>query len=339
MGNDRWNRIHHLAAELCQLAPWKLIEETDLFGIASPVTGITWFMSVMGSAGEFRALAAYEGPYALSRFWELYDNEPQAAYSASVLTIPHMMLSFGSREQTDPVQAAMLEELPESFGGEWPEVKRIVPGLLPETPGDAWLDEFILLLEQTLQVLPRAMDNLMLLQPDGDEDVYLIREQGKGKTRTWKDKYRKVEFVPPPSFPEPSEEMRQSLSLLPKGNSVLQWHCQMLPLPLKEDGKPACFPFMVLLVNKRTGLVEAQQVLTPFPDYPAMVGQLPAHLFYEIANLGFRPRCIEVKDPLLHSMVHALLRPLGIGLIYSKQLRETEQALDAVTERLRRREG
>lgn len=337
MGNDRWKRIHHLAAELCQLAPWKLIEETDVFGIASPVTGTTWFMSVMGAAGEFRAISAYEGAYGLSRFWELYDNEPEAAYSASVLTIPHMMLSFGSREQTDPAQAAMLEELPEGFGGEWPELKRVVPGLLPETPGDEWLDEFTMLLEQALQVLPRAMDNLILLQPDGDEEVYLIREQGKGKVPAWKDKYRKVAFVPPPSFTKPSDEMLQALSSLPKGNSVLQWHCQMLPMPLKEEGKPACFPFMVLLVNKRTGLVEAQHVFTPFPDYPAMVSQLPVHLFYEITGLGFRPRCIEVKDPLLHSMMNTLLRPLGIGLVYSKQLRETEKALEAVTERIRRK--
>jgi hypothetical protein len=289
----------------------------------------------MGSAGEFRALSAYEGSYALSRFWDLYDSDPDAAYSASVLTIPHMMLSFGSRELTDPEQAALLGDNPEGFGGEWPELKRVVPGLLPVTPGDDFIDEFILILEQSLHVLRRSMDDLNVFPPNGQENVYLVREQGKGKTKAWKDKFKTVEDEPLPAAVEPNAELLKALSVLPKGNTVLQWHCQMLPLPLKDKDRPACFPFMVLLVNKRSGRVELQNLFTPFPDYVSMLGQLPGNLIAGLNQLGFRPRCIEVKDPLLFNMINDLLRSLGIGLVFKPRMTETEEAIEAVTKQLK----
>lgn len=336
MQNERWNRLHHLAAELCQLAPWNLIEETDIFGITSPVTRTTWFVSIMGSAGEFRALCAYEGSYALSRFWDLYDNDPTAAYSASVLTIPHMMLSFGSREQTDPEQAALLGDNPEGFDGEWPELKRIVPGLLPETPGDGSLDEFILILEQSLSVLKKALDDLMLLHADPREDVYLVRTQGKGKSKAWKDTYKQVEDESLPDPEQPDAELLAALSAMPKANTVLQWHCQMMPLPLKEKDRPHCFPFMAMLVNKRSGVVEVQNLFTPFPDYLTMMGRLPGNLVSGMHQLGFRPRCIEVMDPQLYRMVNVVLRSLGIGLVFKSHLPETEAAVEAVTRQLRK---
>ena len=58
---EKWREIHRAAAELYSLAPLDYLEETDIFGVRTTITGRTYFISVMGSAGQVYALSVYEG--------------------------------------------------------------------------------------------------------------------------------------------------------------------------------------------------------------------------------------------------------------------------------------
>jgi len=47
-----WKEIFHLSEELYIQAPWTYMAETDIFGVRTPGSGKTYFISIMGSAGE-----------------------------------------------------------------------------------------------------------------------------------------------------------------------------------------------------------------------------------------------------------------------------------------------
>jgi hypothetical protein len=118
-----------LAAELYLLAPWKYMEETDIFGVQTALTGKTYFISIMGSAGQVRAVSAYEGNNALEQFWEM-ENRPDVE-PETIMLIPHIMLSFDNKKNIDNTQKEIFKITGPHPGKlkEWPDLKRVIPGL------------------------------------------------------------------------------------------------------------------------------------------------------------------------------------------------------------------
>jgi hypothetical protein len=134
-----WTEIHRMAEELYMLQPWEYMEETDTFGVRTNLSGKTYFISVMGSGDQIRAISAYEGAPGLYGFWELEDNP--SIRPESVLLIPHIMLSFVSKAILDMTQKEILKitGFDKRKLREWPEVQRIIPGLVPAIPDEGIL--------------------------------------------------------------------------------------------------------------------------------------------------------------------------------------------------------
>ena len=55
-----WREFYTQAAALYKMAPWTFMQETEIFAIKTTRTGTRYFISIMGSAGEYPAMAAYE---------------------------------------------------------------------------------------------------------------------------------------------------------------------------------------------------------------------------------------------------------------------------------------
>ena len=49
---DHWKRLYELAAEIKKLAPWRWMQEADLFAVQNPDTGENGFFCI----GEFQAI-------------------------------------------------------------------------------------------------------------------------------------------------------------------------------------------------------------------------------------------------------------------------------------------
>jgi hypothetical protein len=335
---ETWRNLYELASQLYRLAPWSHLEETDVFGIKSPVTDKKYFISVMGTAGTLRAVAAYEESTALGQFWDLQLSG--SADSGDVLAIPHLIVSFGSEAETDAEQLKLLRSLGTDFGfnDEWPEVKRVVPGHYPVDPDEAMLNELVIILGQALEVCTRAAGDPEFIHPEAmDEDIYLVREQVKQKdTLVWADKYRKIAIKPLAYKVTWKRADVDALNALPSSQAVMQAHFQMMPLPVKDEGKPGLFPFIVLLTNKKTGRVEGYFLAVPDPDYETMLGSIPLIFLNYIRTLGFRPRLIEVKSPLLAEMLEKPLEQCGIRLLSAEKLTTVEAAIEHFLEAMQK---
>jgi hypothetical protein len=80
--------LYDLAIQIKRLAPWQWMEETDVFGVAHPETDELGFVSVMGSVGEYEAVAVYVGADGLYDFIDLQDDE--SATPQRLIEIRHL---------------------------------------------------------------------------------------------------------------------------------------------------------------------------------------------------------------------------------------------------------
>jgi hypothetical protein len=327
---DTWRTVHDLISEFYKLQPWSFLEETDIFGIHSPLSDKKYFISVMGSTGTLHALSAYDGPKALHQFWAV--EESGDSDYGEILTIPHTIVSFNEEELTDVNQLEMLRSIHKDFGYtvEFPEVKCILPCQFPKDPDESQLKDVIIILEQALDVCRRAKEDPDLLIPDEDEpDEYLMREITRTKNgNTWTDNYRKIKFPSLAPKVKWQRKFTDELISLPASKAVLQLHYQVLPLKVKGEGDTIYFPVTVIMTNKKTGYIENNQLLTPDPDYDTILGLIPDIVFEFIKTLGFRPRCIEVKKQVLFEMLYEPMKLTAIKLIIQENLQSVEEAVN-----------
>ena len=108
----------------------------------------------------------------------------------------------------------------------------------------------------------------------------------------------------------------------------------MLPTPVKEKGKKGCFPFMLLLVDKQSGMVPGMNMLTPQPDLHTMYESIPQKLLEEITNLGFRPKKIEIRSELLFVLLHKVLKEAYCSPERVGQMPQLDEAVESLRSHL-----
>lgn len=337
---DTWRTVHDLIWEVYKLQPWSFLEETDIFGIHSPLSDKKYFISVMGSTGTLRALSAYDGAKALNQLWAL--EESGDTDYGEILTIPHIIVSFDEEKNTDVNQLKILRSIDKDFGytDEFPDVKCILPCQFPKDPDESQLKDVIIILEQTLDVCRRAKEDPDLIFSDEIEpDEYLMRENSRTKDgNTWTDKYRKIKL---PSLTPKTKWHRKyadELVSLPASKAVMQVHYQVLPMMVKGEGDTVYFPVTVIMTNKKTGYIENNRLMTPEPDYDTILGSIPNIVLEFIKTLGFRPRCIEVKKPFLFEALSEPMKATSIKLVIQENLTSVEEAIDHFIESAREKD-
>ncbi len=308
-----YREIYRLASEIRHMEPWKWMYETDLFGVKIPGNDRVYFVSVMGADGRFFALSAYKGYEGLAQFLNFHEHAGTMP-PETILTIPHLMLSFTDREMLsrEHLESIKLSGVKFRGKGEWPNLEEFVPGFTPVFPEGVALSDLPLLLNQAALVLNRAREDPGCLFREGDPlDAILVRTpSGPSGRLEWKDRYETLD-------PERggkgfhlvySRKTRAEVSRLPEGPQVIQVDLVLLPSPVKEKGSKGYFPFVLLMVDKQSGMVPGMAMLTPEPDLHTMYESIPQKLLEEIAKLGSRPKKVEIRSELLFTLLQKALK-------------------------------
>jgi hypothetical protein len=339
--------LYMLADKIRRLAPWENLYESDLFGVQVPGTDLVYYVSVMGSEGEFRALSFYKGSEGLTDFLEFSSivdqlSRPELSEEGMLrastmignpICIPHLMLSFMDREELGRQDLAAIKKSGKSFRGKgnWPRIEEIVPGYIPVYPAKEILIELYLVLKQILLVLERAVeDKRYLIREEDPEGTLLVRvPTGKGPKFRWKDHY----LLPDPGWGEVSYAVhitagtRSALSHLPKASQVLQLDLFMLPTPVVEKGSRGYFPFVLMLVEKGSGLIRSTSILAPQPDLRSMYESVSQRVLDELVQLGHRPSKIEIRTDLLFDMLLEILEEAGCSVERVDRMPEMDEAI------------
>jgi hypothetical protein len=327
-----WSRLYEAAIAVKEMAPWEWMTETDLFGVQNPETDEWGFISVMGILGEHLSLALYLGAEGLYDFLAIH-HLADAAPAEAVLDIVHLQASFEDREILRPEDREVIKDLGLKFRGRqsWPLFRSLRAGHLPWYL-EGWEARFLALaLEQAMDVALRFREDPGMWDDLGDEE-YLMRVPRKAEQElVWEDHIVRV----PPPLPEPIaitivmqalEEARQ----LPRGSHTLEVDLFRTPRPVvDEPGDRPFFPYMLLVVERESGLVVGSELLKPDPSPQAVLGLMAENLISCLLDLGSVPHQISVRSRLESQLLRPLTDELGIKVKPVRVLRSLDEAREA----------
>ena len=342
--------LYVLADDLRRLAPWEFLHEDELFGVQVPGSDLVYFVSVMGQAGELPAVSFWKGYEGLTDYLEFTaelehladpDRSASGMQRASVMpgnpmTIPHLLLSFNDREQLQKEDLAAIKKSGVRFrgNGNWPCFEEIVPGYVPVYPGRASLKELFLVLQQTLILLKKVQEDEYYLQQEGSQGPSLLirTPAGKGPRFRWKEHMLEIDprWGETSYLVDVSSRSRQALVRLPEANQELQLDLIMLPAAVKEKGSKSYFPFVLLMVDKYSGLVTSTSVLAPKPDLRSLYESLPQKVVEELLKLGHRPSEIEIRPDLLFELLDEILGTAACRVSLVEEMPEMDEAIGSM---------
>jgi len=323
-----WRQLYDAASRLKALAPWAWMTEADVFGVQHPETGALGFVSVMGMLGEHYAVTVYLGPEALEQFWALQQADP-AGDPERVLEIPQLQASFENRDMLHKQDHRLIQQLGLKFRGRqaWPLFRSFRPGFVPWflEPGEV---QFLsLILEQAHEVAVRVQHHAALL-PSPDAGHYLIRVAGQAGGRpVWDDAIQQIAApAPQPIAIAVDGELLSALKRLPPQRRTLEVDLFMAPSGVQEHGARPFYPYILLLVEARSGYILATDMLAPTPSLETMWSEVPQRVVSHLAQAEWVPQTIQVRSPVLVGLLGPIAEELDIQLQPSRTL----PGLDAV---------
>jgi hypothetical protein len=189
-------------------------------------------------------------------------------------------------------------------------------------------------LEQTLEVAPRVREDPGLWDSLGD-DEYLVRVPREGERGiVWEDRLVAV----PPVKPRPidiriNREKLARAQQLPRGGHTLEVDLFMMPRPIvDEQGGRPFFPQMLLVVDRESGLVLGNELMTPHPSPEAMWGSLAGEVLECLLDIGSLPAQISVRSRFESQLLMPLADELGVEVKPVRALRSLDEARESLVQ-------
>lgn len=339
---ESWRRLYDLASQVKQLSPWAWMTEEDLFGVADPDSDTGMFVSVMGMLGEHTSVSAYLGAAALYDFLDFHENPPEEmnlASGARLLSMRQLQASFEDRDMLREQDRAVIRQLGLKFRGRgaWPLFRSYEAGLVPWfiTAEEARL--LTLALEQVLDVAPRARENARLLHVKRKEHFLVRVSRREGDRLIWSDEIR---HIPPPTV-KPikvtvDEGLLAAFKQLPPRKLVVEVDLFMLLSAIGDRERPY-YPYMLLLVDSRNGMIVGQDLLAIETTHEALLADVPMQVIRQLAGVGVVPSAVHVSSPELYQVLQPVMQAAGIKLVSKARLPEIEAARESLASYMRLR--
>lgn len=330
---DEWRRLYAAAARVKSLAPWDWMEEMDVFGVQSPETGEMGFVSVMGLLGEHFAVAVYLGAKGLHGFLDLEADHLEAS-PYSLFEIPQLQASFEDRDALEKEDREVIKSLGLKFrgGSAWPMFRSIRPGFHPWFV-EGWEARLLTCaIEQTLDVAPRFQEDPDLLDTPAGE--FLVRIPVKAEVGVgWEDR---VVAVPSPER-APVEAVvddltRKRLEGLPRGDQKLEMDVFMLPEACQEGKGRPFFPYCLMVVDSRSGMILFHDMVPPLPSLEDMWHAVPIKIADCLAKIGVIPAEVRVCSAEVFDLLKPLSGVFGFKLKRVKGLKALGAAREILTD-------
>ncbi len=327
---DECRVLYDLMDKIKEIAPWKWMEETDVFGVRHPETGETGFVSVMGMAGEHFGISVYLGAEGIYGFEAMQRRGP-ALDAEDILEVPQLQASFEDRDLLEKRDLDQIKKLGRRYRGRnaWPMFRDYRPGYAPWFITSEQAEMLRYALEQLLEVAPRVdEDTGLLIMPD--EYTYLVREQNE--SGEWVDT---EVHISPPEPPKIAVRMDSKLvaeaKKLQRSAATLQADFFMVPLPVGDpDEGRMTFSYALLLLDAATGEVVNVDMIQPDPTIEDMLGGLFNTAVKTLIEIGKCPRSILVASDRLENQLKPLRSQLDIKVKRRSQLPEIDMARQAL---------
>ena len=330
-----WYELADLAREFREMAPWRWMYDSDLFGVQHPETGELGFCCIMGLTGEFTGMAVYKGLQGLNSYGKLLIHQDLDTIPGTTFFEQEcLMISFNAKEELYTEEQQRLDELNLSFAGDshWPAFRDYSTGFLPwpiRTESEA---KFLLHAMQQAMIVSQMVlaDGESLEAPGGQQDRMFVRLPKKnGKNILWTNSWAQLSEHRPPT---PDIQLNKlyvlsSCADLPRSANTWLVDIFYYPVPTRENGDRPYFPQILLIADMDSGRIVGtnvfridqveSQLAEAFVGIVKAAGVLPASLLLtnyqragyweKIAKLLQLPLEIEENNEITEEIKSSLL--------------------------------
>lgn len=315
-----------LSQQLLELAPWKWMYESELFGVEPPGSDFTYFASIMGSAGQFTALSFYEGGNAADQFLFIQETEI-GSNPKDILLIPHLMVTFAEPEDMQPEDRSRIKNLgysPDS-NKQWPVFLQYLPGHPPVFPDLKRLRHLLPLLEQTIFVVKDARKKGLNFITRTNDGIQGMLRSMNPETNSWHSENRAIPTRYISADIRFSEELAARLKQIPLQDIVLETDLVLFPMPI-ADKDPEYFPFAFLLIDQQSGYIVHCEMISPHPSVDEMFASCGQLLLKILTGQNIRPIQIHVRSWRLHLVLKKVLSGTPVHLSLVPELPAVDEA-------------
>ncbi len=344
--HDEAKTLCNLAVQIKALAPWRWMEETDVFGVEDPDTGEIGFISVMGNVGEYEAVGVYQGAEGIYAFIDL--NSGPSASPDRLMEIPQIQLSFSEAKFLEKRDRELLKGAGLKFTGARPQFRSYRPGFLPWfiTLKEARL--LIHALSQTLEMTKRFVELPAIFPNDGDgeTEAFLVRVSRKqdseplGPSPTsgpfwevaWEDQIKRISRPNlQPIDTSIAADLLRDLKGLPLSSMQLEADLFIGPARIGRPQERPLALYMLMLADRQSGLIFGFEALTVEDSLNSMNASVPEKVARLLWQGQVLPKQIIVRSVLLLGLLEPLEEELKIQLRSANELPSIDQAAGAMT--------
>jgi hypothetical protein len=302
-GREAWRRLYTLAGKVRALAPWQWMSENDIFGVRASSRDEPMFVSVMGETGQHLAIAAYLGVPALHAFVALQAADDDDA--ERLLEIPQLQASFEDRRTLDAQDLERIRALGLRLRGRraWPMFRGYRPGRVPWFLQAREVTVLATILEQVLEVAPRARADRTALWPPGHRHVLVRVRDSAGR---WEERVEEVSPAAASRFAIDAA-IADRLRSLPPSAAVVEADLFLVPGSIQDRAGAPVLIYSAMLVEATSGFILGAELLEPRPDVESMLARVPTTFATMLLTMGTMPAAIHVRS----ERMLAMLQPFG----------------------------
>ena len=332
--HDETKSLYSLAAQIKELAPWQWMQETDVFGVEDPDTGEIGFVSVMGNAEEYQAVAVYSGAEGI---FGLIDFQCDPSASADRLfEIPQVQVSFSEPKFLEKRDRDLLKAAGLKFTGTKPLFRSYRPGFLPWfiTLKEARL--LIQVLSQTLEMAKRFAGQPALFSDEGDGETepFLVRVSRKENTElVWEDQIKRIPR--PKAMPiqfSIDADLLRDLKRLKRTDMQVEADLFIGPGGIGTPQERPLALYMLMLAERRSGFILGLQALTAENSLDTMYASVPETIARLLWNGKVVSKQINVRSDLMLDLLEPLAKELKIQLRRANELPGIDSAVASMAQ-------
>jgi hypothetical protein len=323
-------QLYDLAMQVKKLAPWQWMEETDVFGVANPDTGELGFVGVMGSVGEYEAVAVYLGA---EGFYELIDfRADESATPDRLIEMPHLQVAFSDREYLEKEDRDLVKQLGLKFKGPnaWPMFRSYRPGYLPWFVTRSEASLLIHALSQVLDVTPRVRDDPHPIQPVGriEKGGHWVRAAHKeGAELIWEDQVwsiRRPKREPPAIIVD--NDLLELVKHIPQSDLDLEVDLLLTPGRIAKPGQRPLAVYVLMVADSNSGFILGADAMAAEDSLAAMHAGIPNALLNALLQNQVMPERLLVRSKFLRGLLRNLTQSLNIELRHADELPSVDEA-------------
>lgn len=321
---DTWRKLYPAAEKLRKLAPWNYLFDDALFAVREPVTGQTYYCSVLGALGEVFALCAYRGAEGYESWERMHFGDENDDYYGDVfISQDLLMVEFVNRRELGKPDIQTIKNLALKIKGKnaHPCFRSMIPGCPP------WHIN-----ENEAQALIPILHCASLFAVECEKNPEKVGEN-RGGLRTYLPGVDIAEDSPVPTiFEKPETKAKKAAPKIvevdpftlkalkdAKPGMGLVWEVDAffnLGMPVGDRDRPY-WPRMVVVADHASGFLFNLEMVGPEADTCEAIARI---LFETIKKHGHKPSELHIRDADFAKALAPIAGKLDISVKVKKRL-------------------